>query len=345
MSNDNTPKEVEVSTDNLDDFNELLFGDAVEATPEKSEVEEQEETEETSIEDNSLANEDQSELDDESEEEFEEQSEAELADESEEDTPKPKKKKTTQERINEVYAKYKEEERKRELLEARLAERERINSETNKQEPTAAPAEVEALDTVMPTPDQKNEDGSNKYPLGEFDPSFVLDLTNYQFDIRERQAQEQAKANQEVSKQQLQQEQLQQNWQQKIATVTEDMPDFMESVANLETQFKSVEPTLSQYLADTIMEMDQGPEVLYYLSKNPEEANKIVNLGAKKATLELGRLEARFSSKETKPKSTKKVTNANAVPKTHTRGAGTSSGIAPDTDNLDDFEKLLWGSK
>src|SRR3546814_13887192 len=84
----------------------------------------------------------------------------------EEETPKPKKKNRFQERIDEVVGKHRETERK---LEEALAENARLkNSQKQEDKPTQ---EVKPDDG--PSPDDKNEDGSDKYPLGEFDKTYI----------------------------------------------------------------------------------------------------------------------------------------------------------------------------
>jgi len=87
--------------------------------------------------------------------------------------------------------------------------------------------------------------------------------------------------------------------------------------------------------------MDKGPDVLYYLSNHPEEANSIVNSGAQKATLALGRIESRFlKSEQDAPKP--KLTKAPAPPPRGAQARGTNGAyiaVAPDTDDLDAFEQ------
>lgn len=85
--------------------------------------------------------------------------------------------------------------------------------------------------------------------------------------------------------------------------------------------------------------MEKGPEVLYYLSNHPEEAISIVNSGAQRATLALGRIESRFLQNEQQaPKI--KVTQAAPPPVARARGTnGAFIAVAPDTDDLEAFEK------
>ena len=95
--------------------------------------------------------------------------------------------------------------------------------------------------------------------------------------------------------------------------------------------------------------MDKGPDVLYYLASNPEEARQIVNSGAQKATLALGRIEAKFLEVESKKSSAKpKVSKAPTPPPPNARARGANGAfisVQPDTDDLDAFEAAFFDKK
>jgi len=50
-------------------------------------------------------------------------------------------------------------------------------------------------------------------------------------------------------------------------------------------------------MADVAMDMENGPEVLYYLGKNPALADEIARLSPLSAARELGRIEAKLLNK------------------------------------------------
>jgi hypothetical protein len=77
-------------------------------------------------------------------------------------------------------------------------------------------------------------------------------------------------------------------WREKVEAVKDRFPDFV-AVAHA--------PTLpvSETMADVISEHDNGPAILYYLGKNPEEARRIASLPPARQGLELGRIEAKVS--------------------------------------------------
>ena len=191
-------KEVEATTDNLDDFNDLLNGKAVE--PEKQEevveVENPEEVvEEDETETDTLANDetDDGEAEEDDQTEDAEEDDDPEAEEVEEEAPKAKKK-TAEERINELTAARREAERKADMLEGRLAEMERQLSKGESKEDNTV------VEEASPTPEDKNEDGTDKYDLGEFDPEYIRDLTRYTIKVETDAARvEQEKQNQQNS--------------------------------------------------------------------------------------------------------------------------------------------------
>ena len=353
MSND-TIKEVDVNTDDLDQFDDLLSGRAVEKSPEGTEDKETESVDDES-EDDSLANEQELDAEDEgadddseteSDEDDDDQSDDD-EDEEAEEAPKPKKQ-TVQERINEITAARREAEREADMLKGRLAELERRISEKDKTPEDKASVETsdQAQSSGEPTPTDLNEDGTEKYPLGEFDPKFVKDLTKFQYE--ELKTQDRLEREREQAKTELEQAELalRTEWTGRVEEAVQQYPDFEESVTNLEDTFKDADPNLSQYLANTIMQSEYGPEILYYLSQNVDEAKEIVGSGATKATLALGRLEAAMANKTQKSDTpTKKVTKAGAPPTKRSRGASGNYGVAPDTDDLEAFEQQFFKKK
>lgn len=263
-------------------------------------------------------------------------------DTEEDEAPEPqtkKNKKTFQERMDEVTREKYEALRRADALEARLQALEAKPTLEVKAEPKD--------ETSGPTPDDLQEDGTPKYPLGEFDPKFNADLTR--FNYQQIRAEEKAQEAAEAQKNEMEQTQtlIQQNWAEKLTAVTEEIPDFLEKGQELESTFSDLEPAYGHYLATAIMTMEEGPKVLYYLSNNLEEAQKIVNLGPTQATIALGRLEARFV-KETEDgnnRATIKVSQAPAPPPSATRGMKGNASIPDDTDDLDAFADKFFKKK
>lgn len=345
----NTITTVDVNTDNLDDFTNLLNGNAVEATDETNE----ESLAETN--DDPGANDDTDELDtdtpeesdsepddDESKatDEVDEDGEAEQTDDEEElDLFKPKpKKKSVQDRIDELTRNFREAERRAEELARKLEERDRVTETKTTQTPPTSVA------TGAPNPDAKDDKGELIYPLGEFDPAYIRDMTKHTIEFETKRIKEQNDAALAEAEQMRAQEELNTAWNAKLAETEKDFPDLRSTIASLEEPLSSIDPTVGQHLADTIMQMDNGAAVLYYLGQNPDEAVRIATSGLTKATLELGRLEARVESALARKRNASKVRTTKIVtpPPTPTRGTGTRNSIPDDTDDLDAFASKLF---
>lgn len=326
MSTENTP--VESVEDDLDAFSDVFFGRKTE-TEEAATSEEAEDVESTDSDANENDSDTQPEddtLEDEDEEPLDEP----------EPAPEPKKKTRFQERIDELTGKAREAERERDALKARL--------EKLEQSATPTPAPQKAVEVVGPTPEDTNEDGTEKYPLGEFDPGYIRDLTKHTLEV-ERQAMverdEQARQEREMEEQKAA---LQSEWNEKLVPARERYPDFAEKGSELFDTFANIDERYGEYLTATIMSMEHGPDVLYYLSTHLDEAAKIVNSGATRATLALGRLEAKYAlAEEEKQKARPKVSQAPEPPVHLNKGsAPVKPEVAADTDDLAAFEAVFF---
>lgn len=247
---------------------------------------------------------------------------------------KLKKKQTFQERINELTAKAREAERREQELAKRLEELET--------KPKAEPKTPTPVETDGPSPTDVDKDGELLYPLGEFDPQYIRDLTRYT--IQQETAAAKAAQAEEAKQAQAQaaQQQLQSEWAGKLAEAEKELPDLREKGQNIEQAFAGIDQAYGEYLSAAIMSLDHGPEVLYYLSDNIDEAQRIVAAGPVAATIALGRLDSKFTKTEA-PK--KKVSEAPEPPAVSTRGAGGRFDVRDDTDDLDAFEKKFFIKK
>jgi predicted transcriptional regulator len=268
-----------------------------------------------------------------------------LADEptdDEEEAPeaeaKPKVNKA-QERIKELNAKFREQERKSLELEARLNE---LLAKPQPEQPQTTPIPVQAA--KAPEPTDLNEDGTDKYNLGEFDPQYVADLAKFYFKQEAEQDKVRRETEARVQEETSAREALVANWTEKATPAQERYPDFNEKAAELIGAFSDLEKSYDDYLGATIMSMEYGPDVVYYLANHPEEARRIVDSGPTKATIALGRIEARFADAAEGEKPKPRVSKAPTPPPVN-KGVATSVTDTPDTDNLDAFEKQFYTKK
>lgn len=243
----------------------------------------------------------------------------------------PKKKTRFQERIDELTAKAREAERREALLQERLTELEK----KDKKPEVTTPAVI----TDGPTPEDLDDDGNEKYPLGEFDPKYIRDLTKFSFrqELEQSKLQEAQEAQQKTFE--TQKAALQQEWVGKVETARERYPDLVEKGQALEAAFNGIDQPYADYLVATIQSMDFGVDVLYHLANNVDDARKIVEAGPTRATIALGRLEAKFADDaETKQRARPKVSNAPTPPPHSNKGSAVSMPEVEDTtDDLDAF--------
>ena len=321
-----------VDMDNLDEFENTFFNRTPVAT---SEPEPKEEVEEDipENEDDALATDEDADASQEDEPEDEEEVD-------EEPAPKPKKK-SFQDRIDELTRRSREAERREADLIRRLEAAEaRKNEEVNK---TDEPKPLrEQLSAEAPNPDALDDDGNAVYKLGEFDPQFIRDLTKFTINEERRAAREYEEQTRQQQMIEAVQEELKGSWLEKVEAAEDELPDLREKLSGMQEAFANVEPNYGEFLAATIMSCDFGPQIMYYLSQNIGEAQKIVASGPAAATLAIGRLDARFSKPTQEEKRNTKVSSAPRPPAAITRGSVGRFAVNGDTDDLDAFEKVFF---
>lgn len=319
-----TPEQIvdeTIDDTNLDDFNDLFLGKTKEApTPEDDGPKEPDVVE------------DEADASDEKEETQETEDDADLApDKDEEEAPKPKTR--LEKRIEKLLENERLQRERADRAEAEL----RKSKETETPKPTPTKSDAKA-----PHFDDKNEDGTDKYPLGQFDPDFQEDRFNYMVEKSLAEQKAELQRQHEEAEARRQSEALAAAWDEKLNPARERYPDFTEKGEELLSTFANLDQAYGQYLTSTIMSMDKGPDVLYYLSNNIDEAEKIVKLGALGATLALGRIEAQFDDVEEKPQPRPRVSKAPVPPPTNRGSSAAVAEVPDDTDDLDAFSAKLF---
>lgn len=245
--------------------------------------------------------------------------------------PKKKPKRSAQERIDELTREKYEERRAADLkiaeLEARLN---LLDKPVQKEEPV-----VGRMPDGAPDPNGL-KDGLPVYPLGEFDPEYIRDLTRFTIKTEQDAADKFRKERDQQAQNDSVRQQAQLVWQGKLEEAQKEYPDIREKINSLEPVITGLDPNYGQYLVDVIMSLDNGPQVLRYCADNPKEAREIVSSGAAVATVKLGRLDALLSKA---PVEAKKVTRAPTPPARVTRGTSGQFSVPADTDDLEAFER------
>lgn len=341
---DTTPAQEPVDiTANYATFKETFNDPSKDVTPEP-------EAPEADIEEDTLANEEGKDAPDgdESEDPVEE-SDDEAEPEAE---PKPedkgkKAKPSARERINELTRlRYEESrgridaERKAFELEQRLAKLE--NPSRQSEEVTPQPQTQSRLPQGAPNPDATNKDGSAIYPLGEYDPKFIFDLTQFTVEQKTREMEDQRKVQLEQEKLVNERKVIVDKYHERLQAYEEEAPEVRENIAGLMTTFASIEPAYGEYLATTIMECENGPAIMDYLSQNIGEAQGIVASGPAAATRAIGRLEVRLMKEEKSDEQHVEVNTPGSPPPppTPTRGSGKGRAtVRPDTNDYSAFKR------
>ena len=120
---------------------------------------------------------------------------------------------------------------------------------------------------------------------------------------------------------------LVQSYQEKILDFAAETPDFHSVASNPALQITPI-------MANEIMDSDQGPQVQYYLGKNPREAAEIATLSPAQQIRAIGRLEARVSAPVVK-----RVTQAPAPIKPVT-GKSSPSLSYSESMSMEDYARM-----
>lgn len=353
--NENQENPADTNTD-IESGADLTFDLVEEAMVQPESEEPEQETQETSEEQSPDESSDQ-EGHDEDEEEYEEEEVVETEDteeeeEDEEDSTEDdsedegdseegsrKKPNRFQKRIDDLVSQREQEKREKQELQAKL-------NELLEQEDKAkdAPAKQEtATDSGEPDPDALDENGLPVYPLGNMDAQYVRDLAKYTVQTEQAriaQEQEEQRHQREMEKQRAE---IQQNWDSRLDTAKEEYTDFDERGVQLMEVVNQFDTKYADYLATMIMDLDNGPDVLYHLASNLDEAKEILQKGPQKATLALGHLDGKVSetrgAKKTKAKA-KRVSKAPRPPSSTNKGSTQSMPrVSADTDDLAAYER------
>lgn len=330
-----------MSFNETDSFTELAMELAGASTPTVTDP-----TVEIPPEDNALATDDEApevtEPKGETEETETEPEEGDEVEEGSDEAPKPKGKKSAEERIREVVTKQRTAERelaseraeKAEIL-RRLQELENVNKPTETPTPQTPQAQANEFGLVEPKEDDVDANGESKYPLGSFDPNFMRDITRYDRAVEKAYEAKVAELTKVEAAKQEQELALFNEWEKRLAEAEKTSPTIRDKAQGLVDEFFEADPQHMQVVAQTIMQMDNGPAVLEYLADNLDEAEKITKMPTNKALLYLGRLDAGFEPDEA-PAATQppKATKAPTPPANLARGSAGGRSAASLYDKM-----------
>ena len=206
-----------------------------------------------------------------------------IAEEEATEAEKPKDK--LEKRFSKVTKRAQEAEARAEELEARLRE---VEAKANPQ-------------TIAQTANV-----NDKPQAGQFDDAFeyaeALAEWSAEKALRDRDIAEQQRRVEEDRNKVLK------SWNDKVEKAKQEMPDFNDIVS-------SSTVVVSDAIRDSILESDDGPQILYHLASDDDYAESIAKMPAIKALKEIGRLEAKFEAElEAKPKKEAKTVSQSKAP-------------------------------
>ena len=121
---------------------------------------------------------------------------------------------------------------------------------------------------------------------------------------------------------------------QKVATYAERADKARETLADFDDVVDQDLP-ISQAMVESITDSEIGPQIAYYLGKNPQEALRIAKLPPMAAAREIGKLEAKLTPAD-EPEKTETTPSKAPKPPSPVKGATTSPGPS-DNDSMDDW--------
>jgi DNA repair exonuclease SbcCD ATPase subunit len=317
--------------DSLEDFEAKFYGTSApeESAPSEPEDQEEVETEESDEVETADLGEDDLPATDEDE-----------ADEEEDEEPQPKKNKVSaRERIEQLNKQVREAERREADYIRRMEQLEAAIKEKAEEEQVPL---RDQLPEAAPSPDAVDDKGDALYPLGEFDPKYIADLTQFTVEQRLKEAEEKRQVEEQRKAFDQERQELADQWIDRLDKFEAEVPEVRENIRELTDTFKDLDPGYGEYLAATLMSLDNGPQIMNYLSQNIGEAKKIVSSGPALATIAFGRLDAILTPAKEPEKKEKKTSKAPPPPEDRTRGSNGKFAVKPDTDNLDAFEKAFF---
>ena len=210
-----------------------------------------------------------------------------------------------------------------ELTKARKAAEEQAAQERASRE--ALEARLQALEGQQSN--KKTNDVNTKPAPDDYEDAFRYAEALAEWSANEAVARRDREVKQQAE--QAKQQEVMKTWQQKLEAVKAELPDYEDMVA-------SSTVAVSDEVRDAILESDVGPRILYELASDDELGAKIANLSTAQALKMIGKLEAKFESKDEEPAKSKPVAVKSNAPKpiNPIRGTGSQS-VYTDGEQID----------
>lgn len=112
---------------------------------------------------------------------------------------------------------------------------------------------------------------------------------------------------------------------------------FAKDIADYHEVTRARDLSITQTMADTVRESENGPQILYHLGKNPRLAEQIARLPPLQQAREIGRIEAKIGEKPQAPK----VSQA-PPPAPHLAAVEPALSVKPDSPDSDKMSDSEW---
>lgn len=170
---------------------------------------------------------------------------------------------------------------------------------------------------------------ADDFPFGEVDPDFIVALADWRFEQRSAQQAEVDKTNSARSAAEAEASKVNDKWLSNVAKAEEKLTDFADVVL-AQTPEGGPKWACSAAMSRLIKSSDVGPQVAYYLAKNPAEAQRLFALPVVEQGVEFGALKTKFAPGAV----LKVVPGAPPPPKDTATGKG---GTPPSASSSSDF--------
>jgi hypothetical protein len=222
----------------------------------------------------------------------------------------------------------------------RIEKLERENGELKQK--ISEPVKPLAQDAETAKPETKAADGRPEKPKLEHFESYdkwedakdeyMEKLADWKVDQREKQRSEQFR--QQQAQQQAQA--VAKTFNERLAAAKARIADFDDVVQGA---IADHDVQISRAMSEAITESEQGPDVVYYLAKHPDEAKRISALSPLAAAREIGKIEVKVAPEAEPDKPAKTVSKAPPPIKTVGSTASTVKTLA-DAKTFQDYKKI-----
>lgn len=191
-----------------------------------------------------------------------------------------------------------------------------------------APAKQEPAKVETPKPAPKLEE-------------FNYDEAAYQTALYQHVKDEAAR----VAREEVQQERTREKEQAKKQTFRQRETDFAKANPDYITITRDPSLPFTRELVELAAESEKGPEVLYYLAKNRDIADRIAELSPVAAAREIGRIEARLEKPATPPALPPPKPAVSQAPPPPPRLEASEPAVEADPDKMPMRDWLKWRNK